>query len=446
MLGLIRALAATNYVAFTGLLAALTVGTFDASIMLKLVHKSALARNAFPYVEITQSMIAEFPLHHLAGYLIITTLTNLFGGFEYTLAWLVYYVLGLPVIFSWIVLFVEGLREEEVFSEGIKDLVTGGEPAEALQSPLSLPLVTRLINPLWTPPDVTIYPNITYATTEETAQIVEETGDFSQPKLLSLDIYGRTDRDISDRRPVLIHVHGGAWRKGSKNMFKPHGKVLVQENNWLYVSIGYRLAPENPYPAHLIDVKRAIRWVKQSISKFGGDPNFIVLSGDSAGGHLATMASFTANNPLYQPGFESFDTSVKGVISFSGALDIQATRHHAEFFAHRVAMQKKGEFDQEFLDRHTPTRLIGEAKQNGNLVPFLLITASRDTLVPSTVGKEFKTIYDKYSPPATSSASQCSLLNLPTAHHIYYVGWTPRSIFLSRLVQAWAEQLYTKKK
>ncbi|KAI9033923.1 Alpha/Beta hydrolase protein [Phycomyces nitens] len=419
--------------------------------MLALVHKSALARNAFPYVEIAQSMLAEFPLHHLAGYVLITTLTGFFGGFDYTLSWLTYYVLGLPVMLSWIVLFVEGLREEEVFSEAIKDFVTGGEPSEALKSPLSFPLVTRLINPAWMPPNVTIYPNITYATTEETAEIIETTGDFSQPKLLSLDIYGRTDRNIDEKRPVMIHIHGGAWRKGSKDMFKPHGKVLVEENNWIYVSIGYRLAPKNPYPAHLLDVKRAIRWVKQSIDKFGGDPNFIILSGDSAGGHLASMASLTANNPLYQPGkentrFESFDTRVQGVICFSGALDIQQSVHHAEFFAHRVAMQKKGELDTEFLDKHNPTKLIGEAKQNGHLVPYLLITASRDTLVQNSVGKNFKAVYDKYSKPTSPATSECSLLNLPTAHHIYYVGWTPRSIHLSKLVQAWSEQRYTKKR
>lgn len=62
-------------------------------------------------------------------------------------------------------------------------------------------------------------------------------------------------------------------------MFYPHQKVLVQENNWVMVNIGYRLAPKNPYPTHLIDVKRSLRWIKKNIASFGGDPNFIVLSG-----------------------------------------------------------------------------------------------------------------------------------------------------------------------
>lgn len=67
---------------------------------------------------------------------------------------------------------------------------------------------------------------------------------------------------------------------GSKDIFYPHEKLLIQESNWVVVNIGYRLAPKNAYPTHLMDVKRSIRWLKQNISSFGGDPNFIVLSGN----------------------------------------------------------------------------------------------------------------------------------------------------------------------
>lgn len=45
------------------------------------------------------------------------------------------------------------------------------------------------------------------------------------------------------------------------------------------MNVGYRLVPKNAYPTHLMDIKRAIRWMKLNIASFGGDPNFIVLSG-----------------------------------------------------------------------------------------------------------------------------------------------------------------------
>lgn len=45
------------------------------------------------------------------------------------------------------------------------------------------------------------------------------------------------------------------------------------------VNVGYRLAPKNAYPTHLMDIKRALRWLKKNIASFGGDPNYIILSG-----------------------------------------------------------------------------------------------------------------------------------------------------------------------
>jgi len=66
------------------------------------------------------------------------------------------------------------------------------------------------------------------------------------------------------------------------------------------VSLNHRLAPSVTISHQLIDVKRAIRWVKENISKFGGDPGFVSITGSCSGGHLAIMAAMTMNDPLYQ--------------------------------------------------------------------------------------------------------------------------------------------------
>ena len=105
-----------------------------------------------------------------------------------------------------------------------------------------------------------------------------------------LDIY--TPVTQGARRPVLLHVHGGAWMMGHKSH---QGQPLLHrmvELGWVGVSINYRLAPRDAYPAQIIDVKKAIAWVKTHIEEYGGDPEFIVVTGGSAGGiSLSSQAS-----------------------------------------------------------------------------------------------------------------------------------------------------------
>ena len=84
---------------------------------------------------------------------------------------------------------------------------------------------------------------------------------------------------------------------------------------WVCVAINYRLAPRDPFPAHIVDVKRAIAWIREHIAEYGGDPSYLAITGGSAGGHLAALAALTPNDPAYQPGFEDADTSRAGARS-----------------------------------------------------------------------------------------------------------------------------------
>ena len=77
------------------------------------------------------------------------------------------------------------------------------------------------------------------------------------------------------------------------------------ELGWICVSINYSKSPRSKFPAHIIDVKRAIAWVRENIADYGGDPDFIAITGGSAGGHLASLAALTPNDPMFQPGFEN---------------------------------------------------------------------------------------------------------------------------------------------
>lgn len=136
-----------------------------------------------------------------------------------------------------------------------------------------------------------------------------------------LDIYLPAGRDALKDAPVLLQVHGGAWTLGAK---EHQGRPLMNQmaaKGWVCVAINYRLAPRDPWPAHIVDVKRAIAWIKDNIADYGGDPDYLAITGGSAGGHLAALAALTPGDPAFQPGFEDADTSVRAAVPFYGIYD-----------------------------------------------------------------------------------------------------------------------------
>ncbi len=144
-------------------------------------------------------------------------------------------------------------------------------------------------------------------------------GDFGQ----KLDIRLPKSDNESDRpRPVLLQIHGGAWMYGRKH--DGQGVPLMNhmaKRGWICIASAYRLSPNATFPDHIIDCKQALVWIKQHIHEYGGDPNFVVVTGGSAGGHLSSLLALSANNPAFQPGFEDEDTSVQGMVPFYGVFD-----------------------------------------------------------------------------------------------------------------------------
>lgn len=137
-----------------------------------------------------------------------------------------------------------------------------------------------------------------------------------------LDVWRRQDLPLGGRAPVLIQIHGSAWTKGSKRGQGYPLMAHMAQRGWVCVTVNYSLAPAAHWPAHIIDVKRAIGWVKREIAHYGGDPDFIVVTGGSAGGHLSALAALTANDPVFQPGFEDVDTSVQAAVPLYGVYDL----------------------------------------------------------------------------------------------------------------------------
>ena len=132
------------------------------------------------------------------------------------------------------------------------------------------------------------------------------------------------------RAPVLLQVHGGAWIIGNKRQQALPLMHHLAAHGWVCVATNYRLSPKATFPDHLVDVKRALAWVREHVAEYGGDPDFVAITGGSAGGHLAALAAFTANDPEYQPGFEDVDTSVAACVPFYGVVRLHRPLRRSE--------------------------------------------------------------------------------------------------------------------
>jgi len=119
---------------------------------------------------------------------------------------------------------------------------------------------------------------------------------------LTLDLYlPPTTVDRPDRGfPLVVFIHGGAWMRGDSRRSGPFldfSAVLaaLSANGYVVASIEYRLSGEAVFPAPVQDVKAAVRWLRSRASQYGIDPALAIIWGESAGGHLASLAAVSCN-------------------------------------------------------------------------------------------------------------------------------------------------------
>ena len=203
-----------------------------------------------------------------------------------------------------------------------------------------------------------------------------------------LDVY--RPRDGVEKAPVLLQVHGGGWTVGDKEHQGIPLMLHMAARGWVCVAINYRLSPRDAFPAHLVDVKRAIAWVREHGASYGADPSFLALTGGSAGGHLAALAALTPNDPEYQPGFEHVDTTVQaaaphyGVYDFAGVIGTKRSEQMRDLFlGPRVLFKDPGAELAEFEKASPLTRV------NADAPPFLVIHGSTDSLVEVAQARAF---------------------------------------------------------
>jgi acetyl esterase/lipase len=248
-----------------------------------------------------------------------------------------------------------------------------------------------------------------------------------------LDIFH--PREVPAKAPVLLQVHGGAWVIGEKHQQGQPLMAHLAARGWVCVAINYRLAPRAPWPAHIVDVKRAIGWIKDHIADYGGDPNFVVVTGGSAGGHLSSLAALTPNDPEFQPGFEDTDTRLQACVPFYGVYDFLnregASNADMERFMARVVFGTRLADAREAWERaSTMTHVHADAP------PFFVIHPRNDSLAPVEQARLFVRLLRE------ASAQPVAYAELPHAQHGFDVFSSARVAHTVRAVERFLGVVY----
>jgi acetyl esterase len=131
-------------------------------------------------------------------------------------------------------------------------------------------------------------------------QSVERIEDFAVPSeadvIIPVKAYWPAGTNNDGARPAIVFAHAGGWCLGSLEAYDNPCRALANATGCAVFSVGYRLAPEHPYPAPLEDVYRAFCWVADHATRFGIDSGRIAVGGDSAGGNLAAAVALLARD------------------------------------------------------------------------------------------------------------------------------------------------------
>lgn len=206
-----------------------------------------------------------------------------------------------------------------------------------------------------------IVPNITYLTANNYEA--------------KLDLY--LPRNLTEPNPTLVYIHGGGWVQGSKEVSTLR-LLPYLEMGWSVVNVEYRLAHTSLAPAAVEDCLCALRWIIRNAEEYNLDPNKIVVSGNSAGGHLSLttgMLPASAGLDRQCPGDE--ELKVAAIVNWYGITDVGDLLEGPNLRRWAVAWMGSMDDRQEIARRVSPLNYV-----RPGLPPILSIHGDADPLVP----------------------------------------------------------------
>jgi acetyl esterase/lipase len=220
---------------------------------------------------------------------------------------------------------------------------------------------------------------------------------FSAPsgfRPLTLDIYAPELHwsNPGQSLPVVIWIHGGAFSMGSRkllpnfldqaNFFK-----MLTDHGFLVASIDYRHSGESVWPAQIIDVRNAIRWIRKNSERLGADETRMATWGESAGGHLSTMAGILGDQASASDQPNEISAAVAAIVDWYGPTDFarmddqapanSAMSHDDPESPESLLLGVPVQLAQELVDSANPISYI-----NDDMPPILIRHGRIDRFVP----------------------------------------------------------------
>ena len=368
-------------------------------------------------------LTTELAPHHFAWQLLATGVFVWLGALEAWPGWAGLAITGV----SWVALLalVPVARRSAGVVEGALDEALGADSRGAIDQEVAVGAERR------PPPGRLVVPVLLYDSAVRATRDIRYAPGAGRRHLL--DVYA--PREGVAGAPVLFQVHGGGWVIGHKRQQALPLMLHMAARGWVCVAANYRLSPRATFPEHLIDLKLALRWIRQHVADYGGDPRFVAVTGGSAGGHLSAMVALTANDPAYQPEFEDVDTSIQAAVPFYGVYDFTNRFGHdhrdgMRGFLERIVLKTRYDEDAAAFERASPIHRV-----HAEAPPFFVIQGSHDSLVPVEQARDFVRLLRETSKQPVAYAE------LPHAQHAFEVFHSQRTQHVVRGVDrflAWA--------
>lgn len=218
---------------------------------------------------------------------------------------------------------------------------------------------------------------------------------------VKLDLYLPTSVE-KNKHPLLIWVHGGAWKRGSKDNIPQKNPLLLNsflKEGYALASVDYRLSGETTFPAQIIDINDAINFLHSHSSEYNIDVDNIAVMGRSAGGHLAALIG--ATNPHKNIDFygseEQPKYNVVSVVSFFGPTDMlrmmdkrTGAQDNTRKSPESMLLGGNPKDVPEVARQASPTFYITKESP-----PFILLHGDNDTKVPVSQSLILKQLLDE---------------------------------------------------